>query len=97
MLDFCRAYESIFSEIHYLEEKDGSIKERMQSFNELKHWTIPLLLHNEHSELKPFDEWKKEYEDAINVAIQKIIDEDYINEPMYYSAMDKFIATDMAY
>lgn len=43
---FCRAYESLVSEIHYLEDKDATIKERMQSFNELKHWTIPLI-HND--------------------------------------------------
>lgn len=82
--DFCRAYESLVGEIHYLEDKDAAIKERIQSFNELKHWTIPII-HNDNSKLKAFDEWRKEYEGIINVSIQTIVDKEYINEPIYQS------------
>lgn len=84
------------SDIHYLEDKDGAIKERIQSFDELKHWTIPPL-HIESLELKYFDECKKQYEDIINISIQKIVDKDYINELVYYSTIDRLIAIDTTY
>lgn len=47
--------------------------------------------------MEDFDEWRKEYEDIIIIAIQKIIDKEYINEPIYYSTIDKLISTDMTY
>lgn len=66
--NFCRPYRLLVSEIHYLEDKYGAIKERIQSFNDLKNCTIPPL-HNQNSELKSFDKWRKEYEEIINVII----------------------------
>lgn len=96
LLEFCKAYGLLASEIYYLEDKDGAIKERIQSFNDLKHWTIPPL-HNQNLELKSFDEWRKEYEEIINVSIQKVMENNYINELVYYSAIDKLIVTEITY
>lgn len=86
MLDFCKAYELLVSEIHYLEDKDETIKVIIQSFNELEDWTIPPI-YNKNLELKSFDEWKRESNDIINIHIQKVVEEDYINENLYYSTI----------